>query len=404
MDELEANALAKRLGLEPPERVGTPVPGVAGVDDLRRQVEERLQSSGGRPTDLSWTTPRRIPFNDQTWLGLQGLAQRLSTKNRRVAAGQVAALIIEDRLRSMSVQSYGESINLDNLPLPEVGLRAPASYEQAVESLSRQLESLRALRQREQTFALTLQTLRQLIGQAQELDPVPDELMVRLYLEYSTSARHLGKTSFVVAEETVALAKQIAVDCELSFWIHKCDYEQLRLLMLKDPTTNVTLRDRRQATASIRRGLACLPDTDIDIAWIFHTEGEMHRQAAVATDIPAEAEKNFTIAQLRYQKALIRFADSGDDYGTANANERLAVCAIHLDNPKRAKYHADAAIETARRLNLGRTKMRARVARLHAEWLVESQKPTLQLENLIAELDAAGYEQALERLVEVQQA
>jgi hypothetical protein len=73
---------------------------------LRAEVARRLRSTGGRPTDPEWNVQRLIPFRDDRWRQLEELAKALSTHERRVGPGQVAAILIERALESIDVPTH----------------------------------------------------------------------------------------------------------------------------------------------------------------------------------------------------------------------------------------------------------------------------------------------------------
>src|SRR5947207_686677 len=68
---------------------------LATRDWFAQRVRDRLTSTGGRPTNRRWTLRRQVPFAPETWQQLKALAEALSGSSRKVAPGQVAALIIE---------------------------------------------------------------------------------------------------------------------------------------------------------------------------------------------------------------------------------------------------------------------------------------------------------------------
>lgn len=99
MDEKKAMKLGERLGASRVEKLAKRPSGVPlGLLHLRAQVQGRLQSSGGRPTDPSWTLSRQVPFKAETWDRLQRAAEELGTTGRRVGAAQVAAVLLERQL------------------------------------------------------------------------------------------------------------------------------------------------------------------------------------------------------------------------------------------------------------------------------------------------------------------
>jgi hypothetical protein len=80
---------------------GLPAQGPLDLLALRREVQERLQSGGGRPTDPTWTITRSIRFRPEHWHRLEKLAERISGPSRRVGPGQLAAILVERALRQI---------------------------------------------------------------------------------------------------------------------------------------------------------------------------------------------------------------------------------------------------------------------------------------------------------------
>lgn len=78
---------------------GLPSQGPLDLLTLRRVVHERLQSSGGRPTDPSWSITRSIRFHPDRWKDLEILADALSETDRKVSPGQVASILLEEAVR-----------------------------------------------------------------------------------------------------------------------------------------------------------------------------------------------------------------------------------------------------------------------------------------------------------------
>ena len=69
--------------------------------ELRAEVMSRLRSTGGRPTDPEWDTQRLVPFRSERWKQLETLAGSLSTQERKVSPGQLAAILIERGLQEV---------------------------------------------------------------------------------------------------------------------------------------------------------------------------------------------------------------------------------------------------------------------------------------------------------------
>lgn len=71
------------------------------VDGLAGEVAERLRSSGGRPTDPTWSLARQVPFSSETWASLQRLSEEVSGRGRKVGPGQMAAILVEGGLSDL---------------------------------------------------------------------------------------------------------------------------------------------------------------------------------------------------------------------------------------------------------------------------------------------------------------
>ncbi len=80
---------------------GLPSRGPLDLLSLRREVKERLQSSGGRPTDPSWSITRSIRFKPEHWRRLEELAEQVSDASRRVGPGQLASILVEKALAGL---------------------------------------------------------------------------------------------------------------------------------------------------------------------------------------------------------------------------------------------------------------------------------------------------------------
>ena len=65
---------------------------------LAQILQERLVSTGGRPSDPDWDTKRLVPFRSRTWKRLTQEAEAISAQGRKVGPAQLAAIMIEERL------------------------------------------------------------------------------------------------------------------------------------------------------------------------------------------------------------------------------------------------------------------------------------------------------------------
>lgn len=101
---------------------------------LREEFKQRLRSTGGRPTDPSWTVSRQVPFKEDSWVRLQDLASEVGVAGRRVGPAQVAALLIENSLDEFEEEHWQEVLDESRgVPLlsePEAAEAARVTYNQ----------------------------------------------------------------------------------------------------------------------------------------------------------------------------------------------------------------------------------------------------------------------------------
>jgi hypothetical protein len=97
----DPEAIAEALGSRDSRPVNEDLANPISLLGLAHRFNERLRSTGGRPTDPKWTVSRRIPFAPETWDALNVIAERLSSDDRKVAPAQVAAALIEDGIAEL---------------------------------------------------------------------------------------------------------------------------------------------------------------------------------------------------------------------------------------------------------------------------------------------------------------
>lgn len=95
------DAIAEALGSKGSQSVGDDLADPISLLGLAHRFNERLRSTGGRPTDPNWTVSRRVPFAPETWDALNSIAVRLSRSDRKVAPAQVAAALIEEGIAEL---------------------------------------------------------------------------------------------------------------------------------------------------------------------------------------------------------------------------------------------------------------------------------------------------------------
>jgi len=66
---------------------------------LRRELESRVRSTGGRPALEGATKIQKIPLKPEDWSRLEELAARLSRQGVSATAGQVASVMVHSQLK-----------------------------------------------------------------------------------------------------------------------------------------------------------------------------------------------------------------------------------------------------------------------------------------------------------------
>jgi len=74
------------------------------VAALRRQLQPGRGLRPGRPTNSTWVLHPKVPMSEATKRMLERLANRMSTKERRVSAMQVAAKILEAAIAELTTK------------------------------------------------------------------------------------------------------------------------------------------------------------------------------------------------------------------------------------------------------------------------------------------------------------
>lgn len=69
--------------------------GPFGVAALLDEIQTRLVSRGGRPSDPAPTIRRLVPIKKQVWSNLKAQAAFLSSRGKRVSPAQLAAMLVE---------------------------------------------------------------------------------------------------------------------------------------------------------------------------------------------------------------------------------------------------------------------------------------------------------------------
>ena len=94
-------AIAKALGAEIVSREnvhGAPI----SLHALRRELESRIRSTGGRPALERATKIKKIPLTPEDWSRLEELADELSRQGVSATAGQVASVMVHSQLERLA--------------------------------------------------------------------------------------------------------------------------------------------------------------------------------------------------------------------------------------------------------------------------------------------------------------
>lgn len=89
-----------------------------GLHALRRELESRVRSTGGRPALDGATKIQKIPLKPEDWSRLEDLAARLSREGVSATAGQVASVMVHKQLRGQSCPSVNPFIESFSAPPP----------------------------------------------------------------------------------------------------------------------------------------------------------------------------------------------------------------------------------------------------------------------------------------------
>jgi hypothetical protein len=99
---LGPGVIAKALGAEQVERTenvhGAPI----SLHALRRELESRVRSTGGRPALEGATKIQKIPLKPEDWSRLEELAARLARQGVSATAGQVASVMVHRQLKLLA--------------------------------------------------------------------------------------------------------------------------------------------------------------------------------------------------------------------------------------------------------------------------------------------------------------
>lgn len=101
MSKFTMGDITKKLGANRTFAVGSDAGGPLSWLQLCNEVEERLHSTGGRPSDINWNLRRQIPFRKRTWQALNALAKALKHEGASIGPGQIAAILLERQVQDL---------------------------------------------------------------------------------------------------------------------------------------------------------------------------------------------------------------------------------------------------------------------------------------------------------------
>jgi hypothetical protein len=81
--------------------------GPFGVAALLDEIQNRLVSRGGRPSDPGPTIRRLVPLKKQVWSSLKAQAAYLSSHGKRVSPAQLAAMLVEKSISELIMPDSG---------------------------------------------------------------------------------------------------------------------------------------------------------------------------------------------------------------------------------------------------------------------------------------------------------
>lgn len=92
---------AAALGASRSFEVKSQPQGPFGVAALLDEIQSRLVSRGGRPSDPGSTIRRLVPMKKQVWRSLKAQAAFLSSHGKRVSPAQLAAMLVEKSVSAL---------------------------------------------------------------------------------------------------------------------------------------------------------------------------------------------------------------------------------------------------------------------------------------------------------------
>jgi hypothetical protein len=95
-------AIAKALGAAEIVPRGSVHGAPISLHALRRELESRVRSTGGRPALEGATKIQKIPLKPEDWSRLEELADELARQGVSATAGQVASVMVHSQLERLA--------------------------------------------------------------------------------------------------------------------------------------------------------------------------------------------------------------------------------------------------------------------------------------------------------------
>jgi len=112
---MKVSDIGKALGasrtIRLPRAPRDPLDAVMLIRIVQAEIQPSQGQRPGRPTNEAWTLRRQIPFREETWSMLQAFANQLSTPERKVSPGQLAATILEQVLHAAPPSAGVEEVD-----------------------------------------------------------------------------------------------------------------------------------------------------------------------------------------------------------------------------------------------------------------------------------------------------
>lgn len=111
--KVDADVIATELGAETELQSGVSGSSIT-LFTLRREIYERLSSTGGRPSLDGVTRRQKIPISDQDWNQLEIIAEEISESNCSISPAQAASVLLRMSLNSLLTNEAGD-VSIPNI-------------------------------------------------------------------------------------------------------------------------------------------------------------------------------------------------------------------------------------------------------------------------------------------------